>query len=325
MTNSPFKSWCKTEQHGAPCTSQNGSQRGCPFIHYNWCPDENFGVNGECKTIFVATDHNQRFLHTSKIDTYEKPVYYQCRVPITKLNRQQVLCNFHVDPSFRIYHSKISKPSQYPYFIVAARNDATPVITLNPVKHCTNEEYVQTSDAWQAVLQTLKYMEDQLKLDRLPLSRIYINFGKWMSQKADDPMHRNCHAHINIVLSRQTIEKIDDLYKSNDKTMIIKLFSALVGSVLPPATHRLDDSLKLIEFMNDHMTPILLKRNRALMRSISTLKDELEELKRENEDLQTMIFGAVHDGQEPDELMYETDADDIGTGLNDKLSLQGYD
>ncbi|CAF4375680.1 unnamed protein product, partial [Rotaria sordida] len=133
-----------------------------------------------------------------------------------KLNREQAFCLFNVDPNFWIYHDKVSKSSLYPYFIVAARNNATPVITLNPVKHCRNEDYLKSSDAWQAVLQTLKYMKNQLKIDKLPLNRIYVNFGKWMQQKTDDPTCRDCHAHINIVLTRQTIEKINDINRPKD-------------------------------------------------------------------------------------------------------------
>jgi hypothetical protein len=323
MDNSAYKSWCKSERQGVPCISQIGSRQSCQLDHYTWCEAENCST-GECKPIpAFANDHNKNFLHTLNIDKYEKPVYYQCRSLITKLDRQRVLCNFVVDPNFRIYQDKVEKSTSYPYFIVGARKNAIPVITLNPVKHCLNEEYIRTSDAWQAVLQTLRYMTNNLKLDKLPLNRIYVNFRKWMTQEADDSMRRNCHAHINIVLTRQTIEKINKLYESNDKRINVKkLFPSLVGSVLPPKTHRLDDSLKLIEYMNNHMTPLLIKKNRKLERTISSLKEELETLKSENKNLRQMVFGPTYDGQEVDDSMNGTDADDNGTGINDQVVLE---
>ncbi|CAF4358763.1 unnamed protein product, partial [Rotaria sordida] len=108
-------------------------------------------------------------------------------------------------------------------------------------------------------------MKNQLKIDKLPLNRIHVNFGKWMQQKTDNPSCRDCHAHINIVLTRQTIEKINDINRPKDTHRRGKrLFQCLVGSILPPKLHRLDDSLKLIEYMDNHMTPILIQQNREL-------------------------------------------------------------
>ncbi|CAF4051661.1 unnamed protein product [Rotaria sordida] len=309
--------WCHIERRGETC--QRNEAGSCPDRHYQWCDNET-GNTGEC-----TMKHNRKVIHTLEIDKDNIPVY-QCRHRSTKLNREQAFCLFNVDPNFWIYHDKVSKSSLYPYFIVAARNNATPVITLNPVKHCRNEDYLQSSDAWQAVLQTLKYMKNQLKIDKLPLNRIYVNFGKWMQQKTDDPTCRDCHAHINIVLTRQTIEKINDINRPKDTHRRgKKLYQCLVGSILPPKLHRLDDSLKLIEHMNNHMTPVLIRQNQELVSSISTLKNELEIIKEENKKFRKLIFAPTYVAQEAEDSTPGTDADDVGIGVNDKLCSNSYD
>jgi FtsZ-binding cell division protein ZapB len=315
----PTTEWCHIEQKGKTCNSKNDKQRPCLNKHYEWCFDEYRGITGECKATFQSAEHNKKFIHTLRIDKDNKPVY-QCRHPVIKLNRQSTFCLFHANPNFWLYEDKVLKPSSYPYFIVVVRNDATPVLTLSPVKHCRNEDYVQTHDAWQAVLQTLIHMKDQLKLDQLPVNRMYINFGEWMSQKSGDLTRRDCHAHINIVLTRQTIEKINELHRTKDKRINVgRLFPSLVGSILPPKAHRLDDSLRLITYMNDHMTPLLIKQNRKLVRSISDLKIEVEKLKEENEYLRHLNFGPIHDAEEVDEVLQGTDVDDVGTGINEQV------
>ena len=270
------KSWCKTERQGILCMLQNTARRSCQFDHYNWCPEENYGPNGECNTNATATEHHGKLLHSLNNYQNDKSLYYQCHYVVAKLNKKQVLCHYYVDPDCRIYVNKIEKPSCYPYFIAAARSDAIPVITLNPTPHCEHEIYAQTSDAWQAVLQTLIYTKDQLKSDKLPLHRIYINFGKWSQQEVEDPTRRYCHAHINIVLTPQVMKKIYDLHQSNKESTT--LLSSLAASVAPPRNHRLDDSIKLVEYMRDNMPPLFIKKNRGLRRSISALKDELQHI-----------------------------------------------
>ncbi|CAF0839841.1 unnamed protein product [Adineta steineri] len=304
--------WCHIDRKGQTCHRYEWNS--CNDKHYRWCNVENYGLTGKC----TPNHYNKNIIHTSDIRKGEIPGYI-CRYSSLKLNRIYAFCQFYVDPDFWIYADSVSKPSIYPYFIVAARYDATPVITLNPVKHCKNEEYVQTSDAWQAVLKTLRYIKDQVKMDTLPLSRIYINFGKWMQQKVNDSSCRHAHAHINIVLTRQTIEKINEINLSEDKQHKHKnLFQSLVGSILPPKTHRLDDSLQLIEHMNNHMTPLLIKRNQKLERSVSILKAELEALKEENKYFRNLTFGPTYTAQETEDTAQGTDADDFGTGVNEK-------
>jgi hypothetical protein len=230
------------------------------------------------------------------------------------MDGRQGLCLFHANPNSRIYADTVVKPSCYSYFIVSARLDATPVITLNPIKHCSNEEYVQTSDAWQAVLQTLVYMKNQLKLDKLPSNSINVNFGKWLSQKARDPKRRHCHAHINIVLTREAIEKINNINQSKDKAW---LFPSLVGSVLSPETYRLDDAWKFIKYMDSQMTPILFKQNRELKGDVSTLKNNFEKLEQECQNLRQLKSGTIHDGKPIKQSTNIIDKSDIGRGIND--------
>jgi hypothetical protein len=318
--------WCHLEQRGIPCLKNE--QGKCSDKHYRWCPDENRGKTGECDTKFSVDVHRKNFHHTLRIDEETKPAY-QCRELIRKLNRTKTFCLFQVDPNFWIYAKNVEKPSCFPYFIASARSDATPIITLNPVKHCTNDEYAQTSDAWQAVLQTLVYIKDQLKLNTLPLSRIYMNFGNWITQKQNDSSRQECHAHINIVLTRQAIEKINDI--NQPKHEIFKkdrklLFPSLVGSILSPKAHRFDDACKLFEYINNQMTPLLINQNRELHRRMSnmeeelkTVKKELEREKEENERLKRSIYGSIRSAQEPDEVVHGDDTDDVGMGINDKV------
>lgn len=317
ITNSMVHSWCKKDRQGMDCDPP------CKYHHYIWCPGENSGKNGECDTIGGTIDHSRKYIHFSKIG--KELIIYRCRYQRTNLNRQNVSCGFTIDPNFWIYQNKVTKPSCYPYFIVGSRSNAIPVITLTPVKHCLNEEYVQTSDAWQGVLQTLIYMKEKLKLNNLPLNRIYINFGKWMQQKADDLTCRSCHAHINIVLSRETIEKINQSDESKDKNIKIeKYFPSLIGSVLPPTSHRLDDSWKLIKYMEHHMISLLFKQNRELKRTISHLKEDLDKLEQENERLKRAIFPQTHDGEEADETPYSVDTAEAGTGINNQTCAEEF-
>lgn len=198
----------------------------------------------------------------------------QTRSENIKLNGRRVSCVLQQDT--------VVKSSFYPYFIVTTQSDTTATITIKSVKQCSNIDYIQTCDAWQAVLQTLVYMKDQLKLNRLPLNYIYINCGNWMLQKLNDTIiNPLSNAHINIVLTREIIEKI------RDKPL---LFPSLIGSILPLKTSQLDQSWKLIEYMNDHMTPILIKRNRELKTNIGSLKRDFEKLKQENYYLNQLLF-----------------------------------
>jgi regulator of replication initiation timing len=321
ITDSKRNSWCNKDRQGIDCPSNSP----CKYDHYIWCDGENYGLNGECDKIVKVTGYNTKHIHFSEmIKENEKPVYH-CRFRRTNLNRQNVACGFNIDPNFWIYKKKVIKPSCYPYFIVFSRSNAIPVITITSIKHCLNEEYVQTSDAWQGVLQTLIYMKEKLELDNLPLNRIYINFGKWMQQKADDPSHRSCHAHINIVLPRETIDKINQPYESKDKDIKIKKrFPSIVGSILPPTFHRLDDSWELIKYMDHHMISLLFKQNRKLKRTISTLKVELDKLKLENESLKQWMSPQIRDGEETDETPCSVDSAEPGTGINNQTCAEEF-
>ena len=334
IDNSTFDKWCYKDREGKDCPTQTDLRRPCEYGHYKWCDGENLGSNGYCSALSaLGGNHKSMCTHFSEMNQSEKPVPYLCRFPSVSINRQNVFCRFYANAHFRIYHGEVLKPLSYPYFIVSARSDATPVITLNPVKHCLNEEYLQKSDAWQAVLLTLIHMKKKLNLEKLPLNRIYVNFGKWMQQKADDPMYRFCHAHINIVLSLETINKINPPYKPNEdridrlfkskdeKKSEKKLFLPLVGSILPPKFHRLDGSRELISYMNDHMMPLVFADNRKLKRTISILKEKLNELEKENEIYRNSLYGSTRDTFEPDDFLPSTETDDIAAGINEKVLL----
>jgi hypothetical protein len=316
--NFPLAYWCYKEMKGNTCDSKTNRNYRCDGKHYEWCPDENYNrTTGKCRD-FKYCQFNNGYFHFLNFKNDGEAVY-QCRYESIKLNGRLACCLFEADPNFRIYADNVKKASCYPYFIVSARPNAIPVITLNPVKHCVNEEYVQTYDAWQAVLQTLIYMKNQLKLDKLPLNRIDVNFGKWMSRKASDPTCRYCHAHINIVLTREAIDKINDINQSKDKTL---LFPSLVGSVLPPDTYRLDDAWELITYMASQMTPILLKDNRELKRVVNTLTNNFEKLEQECKDLRESTSGTARYGQEIEESANIIDESDIGRGINDAFVMQ---
>jgi Spy/CpxP family protein refolding chaperone len=227
---------------------------------------------------------------------------YQCRHSSTKLNRKEEPCLFQVNPNYRIYADTVKKHTRYPYFVVSARPNATPVLTLNPIKHCSNEEYVQTCDAWQAVLQTLNHVKVELKLGKIPLNRIFVNFGKWMSQKDDDPNRRYCHAHINIVLTRGTIDTIHGMYLSKGG---LWPFRSLVGSVLPPENYRLEDAWELMKYMNIPMTHDLVKDNHESKNTVGALKTNSEKLEHECKDLRQLISDSKFDGQKIEKLEHE--------------------
>lgn len=334
IDNSTFDLWCNKDRQGKDCPKQTDPQHSNEYGHYKWCDNENFGNTGYCKTSNVlGENHKKMCIHFSDVDQSKNPVHYLCRFRSVSIKRQTVFCRFCANSDFRIHHGQVDKPCVYPYFIVSARSDATPVITLNPVRHCSNEDYLQKSDAWQAVLLTLIYMKKELNLDKLPLNRIYVNFGKWMQQKADDPMYRSCHAHINIVLSPETIEKINQFYNPNEdkidrffesknrKKGEKRVFIPLVGSILPPKYHRLDGSWELISHMNDHMMPLVFAKNKKLERTISLLKEEMDKLKQENELFRNSFNGSTHDAFQSDDFLPSTETDDIEAGINDKLLM----
>jgi hypothetical protein len=82
----------------------------------------------------------------------------------------------------------------------AVRCKGERIITISPLKHCNNEQWVQTTEAWEAVSQVIDYLEEKLRLKNLPIERIYISFGDWQSQ-ANSLKPEDCHAHINLVLT----------------------------------------------------------------------------------------------------------------------------
>jgi hypothetical protein len=123
--------------------------------------------------------------------------YYECSEKVLVHEKWKEPCGFFVKEDYRIYETN--------EFYVAARFNGCPIITICPDKHCQNEDWLKTSDAWHAVREVLQYIQNELGLNELPLCRIYVNFGKWHSQNHNGRV--NGHAHINIVLTKEAIER----------------------------------------------------------------------------------------------------------------------
>jgi hypothetical protein len=107
-------------------------------------------------------------------------------------------CKFYVKELFYVYGNG--------EFYAAARCDGLPIITICPIKHCTNEEWVRTPKAWKAIFEVLEFIEKELQLNELSFYEIYANFGIWHSQIRKGSS--SGHAHINIVLTSEVIEAI---------------------------------------------------------------------------------------------------------------------
>lgn len=60
-------------------------------------------------------------------------------------------CDFYVKKQTCIY--------QNDQIYAAARSDGSPIITVCPIKHCTNDNWVRTPAAWKAVLTVLEYIQ----------------------------------------------------------------------------------------------------------------------------------------------------------------------
>lgn len=317
--NSSLDHWCRTEQYGKKCDNKRCHENS-QIYHYRWCPNENYLGDGRCQK--RPCDNGRHFLEFKR----DTSMVYQCQYESTSLKGKKEICRFHADPNFRIYEGELKDSSEYPFFVVTARSDAIPVITLYPIKHCRSEEYVQSSEAWQAVLQTLIYMKGKLGLDKLPLKSIDINFGKWTSQKSQDSTNQALHAHINIVLTHETIKKIGEKNKGEPKNKW--LFPSLVGSVLSREYYRFDDAWVLMENMNNYMIPKWIQQDRELKRRIEQLETELEIVKQSEKELQQMKFDLIHHRKEEEVEVEESthiiDQSDKGKGINDTIIMSEY-
>jgi hypothetical protein len=88
-------------------------------------------------------------------------------------------------------------------FYAAIRADGLPIITICPKEHCTNENWLQTSECWNAAFEVLLYLKNELGLSDVPFSEIYASFGRWNTQIKGG--YSEGHAHINIVLTPTVI------------------------------------------------------------------------------------------------------------------------
>ncbi len=176
--------------------------RVCPLQWYNYekGKDEHIEEKADYHIQQVNKEQyqNDGFDSGSKPDHSYKPLenYYECREEVLVYEKWKERCGFYVKKGYCIYKTN--------EFYAAARFNGCPVITISPRKHCQNEEWLQTPASWHAVREVLQYIQNELGLNEFPLSRIYVNFGKWHSQIRKGRV--NGHAHINIVLTRAAID-----------------------------------------------------------------------------------------------------------------------
>ncbi|CAF1093298.1 unnamed protein product [Didymodactylos carnosus] len=152
--------WCRNEMKYGYCSER----LRCGYQHRKlWCFDEY--TSGECKVnISCIPEHFNNFMHTLKgQERYDKtyPRTYQCHAFVNKEGQH---CAFHVDQSKWIYADQINKL----LYIVGARSNQTPVATLNPVEHCTNEDFSTNPQAWYAIVQFVEYMKTKLRMTISP-------------------------------------------------------------------------------------------------------------------------------------------------------------
>ena len=151
-------------------------------------------------------DYVRRMILDYKKDISEKlnkpiinrhtPKLYECS---TSCGKSKVKCGFYVCKPHCI-----KKTATY---YAAVRSNAERVITICPRGHVNNEGWVQTEEAWKAVWSVVHDIQVGLKLKELPIERVYINFGRWQSQAGNSGLTPSeCHAHINILLTRRAIE-----------------------------------------------------------------------------------------------------------------------
>ncbi len=123
-----------------------------------------------------------------------------CDTQINMIDGTPKPCGFYEFKGYSIHE-------KHP-FRATARCNGHPIITVYPVYHVNNTDWVREPDSWQAVIDTLIYSQHELHMDTLPLRRVYANFNKWHSQSKDSNRPPDTgHAHINIVYPREAIDK----------------------------------------------------------------------------------------------------------------------
>jgi hypothetical protein len=66
---------------------------------------------------------------------------------------------------------------------------------------------VQKKGTWEIIWQVIAYIMKSLQLKTIPVERIYISFGSWQSQIETNKLKpSDCHAHINIMLTKEVIK-----------------------------------------------------------------------------------------------------------------------
>jgi hypothetical protein len=147
-------------------------------------------IYSNCAKRVIQEDkqYNSEQLNSPKENIYIQELY-RCRE-----------CGFYV------YGSPycIMKTDRY---YAAVRSTGERVITVSPHDHYNNEEWVQKEETWETIRQLIDDIKRALKLKELPIEGIYINFGHWQSQAKNGRLPPSyCHAHINIVLTKNAIK-----------------------------------------------------------------------------------------------------------------------
>jgi hypothetical protein len=92
-------------------------------------------------------------------------------------------------------------------YYAVIRSTGERIITISPHDHYNNEQWVQKKETWEAVCQLIDDIKIALQLKELPIQYIYTSFGRWPSQAENGRLLPNeCHAHINIVLTKKAIK-----------------------------------------------------------------------------------------------------------------------
>jgi hypothetical protein len=92
-------------------------------------------------------------------------------------------------------------------YYAVIRSTEERIITISPHDHYNNEQWVQKKETWEAVCQLIDDIKIALKLKELPIQYISTAFGRWQSQAENGRLLPNeCHAHINIVLTKSAIK-----------------------------------------------------------------------------------------------------------------------
>lgn len=97
-----------------------------------------------------------------------------------------------------------------PPYLLEVRPEATRDLILAPELHSTNRKMATSPDFWWRCVETCRTLARQWGYpaapgssaeDGFPVCGIALNFGKWETAEATDPLAKDCHAHAHIFLT----------------------------------------------------------------------------------------------------------------------------